>query len=165
MEQYYRDILLTTEFTPEDVETAIRRQREIFGQEFGFLDSSHPYAERAQRDFAANWREGKDFLLIARKDGKFAGTITLMGETDDVARLRFLIVENELRGMGLGKAIVTTALEWAKEMGYTHVWLTTHSVLTTALKMYQSLGFVKTAEESAEEVCPGATEITYEIDL
>ena len=60
---------------------------------------------------------------------------------------------------------MTTALDWAKQMGYSHVWLTTHSVLTTAIKMYQSLGFVKTAEESAEEVCPGATEITYEIDL
>lgn len=165
MEKVVNGVLLTTEFTPEDVETSIRRQREIFGGEFGFLDSSHPYAERAIRDFAANWNKEKDFMLVAKDNDRFVGTITFMGEENGVGRLRFLIVEPDMRGKGTGKAIMATALEWAKEMGYSHIWLSTHSVLDTARKMYAGMGFVKTGEESAEEVCPGAMEEVWEIDV
>ena len=165
MEKMYKGILLTTDFTLDEVETAIVRQREIFGGEFNFLDTSHQYAEKAQRDFIKNYDPSKQFLLITRNNGKFAGTITFMGEDDGVGRLRFLIVEPEVRGIGLGKEIVSTALEWAKEMGYSHIYLTTHSVLEVARKMYASLGFVKVSEEPADEVCVGAMEERWDIDI
>lgn len=165
MEKMVNGILLTTAFTSEDVETSIRRQREIFGGEFNFLDSSHPYAEKAQREFAATWQRSKDFMLVAKADDRFVGTITFMGGENGVGRLRFLMVEPDMRGKGLGKAIVTTALEWAKDMGYSHIWLSTHSVLDTARAMYAKLGFVKTSEEPADEVCIGAMEEVWEIDI
>ncbi|MBQ8603336.1 MAG: GNAT family N-acetyltransferase [Oscillospiraceae bacterium] len=165
MEKSVNGVLLTTEFTMEDVETSIRRQREIFGGEFGFLDSSHPYAEKAIREFVKTWQAEKDFMLVAKAGDRFVGTITFMGEENGVGRLRFLIVEPDMRGKGLGKAIVTTALEWAKDMGYSHIYLSTHSILNTARRMYSKLGFVKTGEESAEEVCPGAMEEVWEIDV
>lgn len=165
MEKIIDGVLFTTDFTQEDVETSIKRQREIFGGEFGFLDSSHRYAEKTIREFAKTWNKEKDFLLIAKKDGRFIGTITFMGEENNVGRLRFLILEPDMRGKGIGKAIVTTALEWAKSLGYSHIYLSTHSVLKTARGMYAKLGFVKTSEESAEEVCPGAMEEVWEIDI
>ncbi|MCR5373505.1 MAG: GNAT family N-acetyltransferase [Solobacterium sp.] len=165
MEKIYKGILLTTDFTEEDIETSIRKQREIFGGEFGFLDSSHAYPAMVIREFAKTWRPEKDFMLAAKKDNELVGTITLMGEDDRVARLRFLIVDPAYRGIGLGKEIVLTALEWAKEMGYTHVYLTTHSILETARAMYTSMGFRKTGEGPADEVKPGILEETYEIDL
>lgn len=165
MEKTVNDILLTTDFTAEDIELSIKRQREIFGGEFGFLDSSHPYAEKAIREFAVNWDKQKDFMLIAKENSKFAGTITFMGEENGVGHLRFLILEPHLRGKGIGKAIVTTALEWAKEMGYNHIWLSTHSVLETARHMYTKLGFVKVSEEPADEVVPNAMEEVWEIDI
>lgn len=165
MEKFVNNILITTEFMPEDIEISIRRQREIFGGEFGFLDSSHPYAEKAIRQFAATWNKEKDFMLVAKDNGRFVGTITFMGDENNVGRLRFLILEPELRGRGIGKAIVNTALELAKDMGYNHVWLSTHSVLKTAINMYASLGFIKTSETSAEDVCPGAMEEVWEKDI
>ena len=165
MEKIINNVLLTTDFTAEDIEISIKRQREIFGGEFGFLDSAHPYAEKAIREFAENWNKEKDFMLVARHNGRFAGTITFMGEENGTGRLRFLILEPHLRGQGIGKAIVTTALEWAKAMGYNHIWLSTHSVLETARKMYRKLGFIKISEEPADEVVPNAMEEVWEINI
>lgn len=165
MEKMYQDVLLTTEFTPEDIESSIRQQREIFGGEFGFLDSSHAYPEKIIRNFAETWNPENDFMLAAKKDGRLVGTITFMGEERPSGRLRFLIVAPDCRGIGLGKEIVQTALDWAKELGYTHIWLTTHNILTTARAMYVSMGFRKTDECPADEVKPGIREETYVIDL
>lgn len=158
-------IVFTDRFTQRDIETSLERQKDIFGGEFGFLDSAHDFARQAVREFCRAFRRDRDFMLVAKKDGKFIGTITLMGEEDGRARLRFLILEPDMRGVGLGKKILSTAMEWAKDMGYTHIWLTTHSVLERAVNMYKSMGFEKTGEVPADDVCPGATEITFERDI
>ena len=109
---------------------------------------------------------GQWLLGMWLRDGvSGVGTITFMGEERPSGRLRFLIVAPDCRGIGLGKEIVQTALDWAKELGYTHIWLTTHNILTTARAMYVSMGFRKTDECPADEVKPGIREETYVIDL
>ena len=92
MEKIVNDILLTTTFTQEDIEYSKKRHVEIFGSEYGFSQFFNKYATAAIDAFPKTYNEEKDFMLIAKVDGKFGGTITFMGEENGVGRLRFFFL-------------------------------------------------------------------------
>lgn len=50
------------------------------------------------------------------------------------------------RGTGLGKALMEKAMQWAKEAGYTQVYLESMPELAKAVSMYEKLGFVKLSQ-------------------
>ena len=165
MEEMVSDVLLTTVFTQEDIEYAKERHVEIFDSEYNFSEFFNKYATQAIDDFPKTYNPEKDFMLIAKVDGKFGGTITLIGEEDGNARLRFFFVEPFTRGKGVGKLIFTTAMSMAKDMGYSHLYFSTYNVLKPARNMYRNLGFVITKETPEDEVLPGAVEEIWEKDI
>ena len=93
MEKMVNDVLLTTTFTQEDIEYSKKRHVEIFGSEYGFSEFFNKYATAAIDAFPKTYNPEKDFMLIAKVEDKFAGTITFMGEENGVGRLRFFFVE------------------------------------------------------------------------
>ncbi|MFY8005246.1 MAG: GNAT family N-acetyltransferase [Chitinophagaceae bacterium] len=46
-----------------------------------------------------------------------------------------------VRGIGLGKKLIATAIEWAKANGYNKIYLETMPELNKAVKVYEKLGF------------------------
>ncbi|MFY7651337.1 MAG: GNAT family N-acetyltransferase [Chitinophagaceae bacterium] len=46
-----------------------------------------------------------------------------------------------VRGIGLGKKLIATAIEWAKATGYNQIYLETMPELNKAVKVYEKLGF------------------------
>ena len=106
MEKMVNDVLLTTVFTQEDIEYSKKRHVEIFDSEYNFSEFFNKYATQAIDNFPKTYNLEKDFMLIAKVDGKFGGTITLIGEEDGNARLRFFFVEPFTRGKGVGKLIL-----------------------------------------------------------
>ena len=56
-------------------------------------------------------------MLIAKLNGKFAGTITAIGRENGNVQLRFFFVEPIARGLGLGKLLFTIVMKKSKEMG------------------------------------------------
>ena len=49
---------------------------------------------------------------------------------------------NEAKGKGLGRKLMETCLDWAKQQGVTHVYLETFDELSSAVGLYKKLGFV-----------------------
>ncbi|MDX1954779.1 MAG: GNAT family N-acetyltransferase [Chitinophagaceae bacterium] len=47
----------------------------------------------------------------------------------------------EVRGMGLGKKMIETCFDNAREMGYKNIYLETMPELEKAVKVYEKLGF------------------------
>lgn len=72
-------ITLTTDFTQEDIDYSIKRHAEIFDGEYGFKPFFNDMVAKLIGDFPSIYKEGRDFMLVAHADGKFAGTITLLG--------------------------------------------------------------------------------------
>jgi putative acetyltransferase len=54
-----------------------------------------------------------------------------------------LYLHKNARGTGLGKKLMLQSMQWAKENGYKTVYLETMPELSTAVSMYEQLGFVK----------------------
>ncbi len=52
-----------------------------------------------------------------------------------------MYLKKEYRGIGLGKQMMATCLQWAKENGYNQVYLETMPELKNAVAAYEKLGF------------------------
>jgi putative acetyltransferase len=52
-----------------------------------------------------------------------------------------LYLHKDARGKGLGKQLLNTAMQWAKENGYTQVYLESMPELSKAVTIYENVGF------------------------
>ncbi len=63
------------------------------------------------------------------------------GLPNDTCELVKMYLKNESRGIGLGKQMMATCLQWAKANGYNSVYLETMPELKNAVAVYEKLGF------------------------
>lgn len=84
-------------------------------------------------------------LVVARdKDARLVGMVTVILLTKiayDEAHLEDVVVDESMRGQGLGKAIMQKAIEVAWEMGADKIELTSRASREAANALYQKLGF------------------------
>jgi GNAT superfamily N-acetyltransferase len=81
-------------------------------------------------------------IFIAVKDGRVVGTCALVKMAHGMFELAKLAVDRGTRGAGLGRRLSEFAIDRARELGATRVALVSSTKLTTALRLYESMGFV-----------------------
>ena len=67
--------------------------------------------------------------------------VDMLEGRDDLAVLWDIRVAPELRGKGLGKALVHAAVEWARERGCREMKVETQDVNVVACRFYKAIGF------------------------
>jgi len=60
---------------------------------------------------------------------------------NDEFRLGSIVVKEEFRGQGIGKALIRRSIEFAKEKGFNSVWLEVSVNQSHLVSYYKSLGF------------------------
>jgi ribosomal protein S18 acetylase RimI-like enzyme len=83
-------------------------------------------------------------VLIALSAGRIVGTLTLVTIptlTGVRARIEDVVVDESVRGQGVGAALTQSALGHAREAGAGSVELTSRASRVAANRLYQRLGF------------------------
>ena len=82
--------------------------------------------------------------FIAELGGKIVGGAGIF-PTDALpagyCELVKMYLNNEVRGLGLGRHLIDKCLQWAKENNYTHCYLETMPELRKAVTVYEKFGF------------------------
>lgn len=81
------------------------------------------------------------------------------------ATLRWVMLDERLRGKGLGSRLVDLALAFCRRQGYKHVTLTTHAALQTAVRMYRERGFRCTGDDQIQHWGPALIMQRYVLNL
>jgi DNA-binding MarR family transcriptional regulator/N-acetylglutamate synthase-like GNAT family acetyltransferase len=125
----------------------VERHAVLYAQEYGWGPRFEGLCAEIVAEMVAKYDAARDRFLIADVDGEPVGSVFVVKESDDTARLRLLLVEPKARGLGIGKRLVAECLAFARGAGYAKMTLWTHSILTAARKIYQDAGFTKVTEQ------------------
>ncbi|MGB3624521.1 MAG: GNAT family N-acetyltransferase [Henriciella sp.] len=81
-------------------------------------------------------------VLIAELDGQPVGTAALVvSHEPGMLELVKMSARADLRGQGIGKALVMACLKYARDMKAKRIWLESNRKLDAALGLYRAAGF------------------------
>jgi len=132
---------------PGDMGKIIQLHGSLYSQEYGWTDDFEVLVARIAADFIENFDPKCERCWIAEKDGEVVGSVLLVKKTDEIAKLRLLIVDPKARGLGIGKRLVSECERFAKQVGYKKITLWTNANLHAAKHIYGSTGYHLIDEE------------------
>ena len=120
---------------------------QLYAQEYNWTEPFEGLCAQIVADFVNKNDPTCERCWIAEMDGENVGCVMLVKDSDEVARIRLLLVDPKARGLGLGTRLVDECVMFARQAGYKKITLWTHSVLTAARHTYEKAGFTLTSSE------------------
>jgi len=130
-----------------DMGWVVQSHGSLYASEYGFDSSFEGLVAEIAAKFLGSFDASRERCWIAEIDGAPVGSVFLVRHSDDVAKLRLLLIDPAGRGQGLGKRLVAECTAFARQCGYRKITLWTQSILVAARKIYQDAGFVLVASE------------------
>ena len=150
---------LRREVRPGDAEAIVDLHRRVYSVEYAMEE---PFVEGVAQTVTEacerGWPEGGGAWLVDGAEG-LAGCLGLTAEGNGAGKIRWVVLQPELRGLGLGRRMITEAVDEARRLGMTRLELHTFAALTTAGAIYKELGFEVVG---AEEMDAWGPRITYQ---
>jgi len=150
-------------FQPKDIEHILKRHEDLYKAEYGFDSTFVEYVANGIQTFLRKQNKNKENIWVAEYNGIPVGSIAIVKADNFAAQLRWLLIEPEMRGKGLGSKLIKTAISFCKENGYKLIFLWTLSILVDARNLYRRNGFI--TKETVEHDIWGKYRIEERWDL
>jgi DNA-binding MarR family transcriptional regulator/predicted GNAT family N-acyltransferase len=141
------------------------RQGIAYTEEYGWDISYEALVAEICAQFIKSYDPSREHCWIAETGGEPVGSVFLVKSSDEVAKLRLLMVEKKARGLGVGRALVEQCIRAARERSYAKMTLWTQSCLLAARGIYKQTGFRKVAEEKHHSFGVDLIGETWELEL
>jgi DNA-binding MarR family transcriptional regulator/GNAT superfamily N-acetyltransferase len=132
---------------PGDIGWIIHRHGALYAEEYGLDIGFEAFVARIAASFIENFDYRRERCWIAEHEGEIAGSVVLVKDSEEVAKLRLLYVEPKARGLGIGRRLVDECIGFARRAGYRRITLWTNDVLVSAHRIYEAAGFYLQREE------------------
>ncbi|GGD69678.1 hypothetical protein GCM10010990_19020 [Croceicoccus mobilis] len=138
-------------FRAGDMGLIASRQAALYDEGYDWGSKLEALILEITANFLRDFRPDREQCWVAERDGLMLGSVFLVRESEDTARLRLLYVEPQARGMGVGAALVRECTDFARGAGYRRIALWTHSVLESARRLYAAEGYRIVATEMQDK--------------
>jgi GNAT superfamily N-acetyltransferase len=132
---------------------------------FGLYFESKVASELAE--FLRRYDDARDGFWLALVDGRIEGSVAMDGihADEEGVHLRWFIVSDEVRGAGLGNALLDAALDFCRTRGYRSIYLWTFEGLHAARHLYEKRGFRLAREHRGTQWGSEVNEQRFELRL
>lgn len=150
---------------PGDIGWVIHRHGALYAEEYGWDESFEALVAEVAAQFIKNFDPTRERCWIAELDGEAVGSIFLVKYTEEIAKLRLLLVEPLARGFGVGRKLIRECIDFARQSGYKKVTLWTQSCLLAARNLYREAGFKLVKEDSQSAFGADLVSEIWELEL
>jgi GNAT superfamily N-acetyltransferase len=115
--------------------------------------------------FLQRYDDTCDGIWTATTNNQIEGAIAIDGRhvQNEGAHLRWFIVSDALRGQGVGRQLLETAITFCRQKQYDRVFLWTFKGLAAARHLYESLGFKLVHQQQGNQWGATVTEQMFEL--
>ncbi|WP_077061857.1 helix-turn-helix domain-containing GNAT family N-acetyltransferase [Streptomyces sp. MP131-18] len=152
---------------PGDLGWVVQRHGALYSAAYGWNASFEALVAEVVAQYAGAHDPAREAAWIAEYDGAPVGSVFCVADPGDprTARLRLLLVEPHARGLGIGGALVSACVRFAREAGYRRMTLWTNDVLSSARRIYEAAGFTLTGSEPHTRFGPPETGQHWQLPL
>jgi GNAT superfamily N-acetyltransferase len=154
-------------FTPGALGRIVELHGTYYSRHWGFGVFFEAKMAADLADLANRYDERRDGLWTVSVAGRVEGAIGIDGRGAPAgpAVLRWYIVSDVLRGTGVGRRLLATAVDFCRDRGYRGISLWTFAGLDAARHLYEQAGFRLAEEERGSRWGTEVTEQRFELRL
>jgi DNA-binding MarR family transcriptional regulator/GNAT superfamily N-acetyltransferase len=150
---------------PGDIGWIAHRQGLLYAQEYGWDETFEALVAEIAAAFVKTYDPKRERCWIAERENEIVGSVFLVRQSDEIAKLRLLYVEPSARGLGIGRRLVDECIGFARAKGYKTLTLWTNDVLVSALNIYKAAGFRLVKEEEHHSFGKDLVGQNWDLDL
>ncbi|WP_343697064.1 bifunctional helix-turn-helix transcriptional regulator/GNAT family N-acetyltransferase [Flavobacterium sp.] len=159
------DITYRHEINPGDIGYIIYLHGFIYGNESNFSNEFEKYVIKTFYNFLENYSPEYDRIWMAEYNNKIVGCVAIQHQPENEAQLRWFLLDPSFRGLGIGKKLLTDAVDFCREKKFKNVFLLTTSMQDKALEMYKLAGFELNWSKEVQEWGKVFNEERYDLKL
>ena len=153
------------DFKPGDIGYLIYLHGKLYAKEYKYDQSFEVYVAHGLIEFVHSFNAYRDRIWLAEANGRIIGSVAIARTSKTEAQLRWFLVHPDHRGKGLGKQLISEALNFCRDRKYKSVFLWTTSELAAAGHLYMQAGFRKTEVKSHQVWGKFISEEKYTLNL
>lgn len=127
---------------PGDLGWVTCQQARLYTKEYGWDWTFEALVSDIIGQFVKEFDPDREKCWIAEREGEIIGSVFLVQQDGETAKLRLLYVDAKARGLGLGRRLIEECIRFAQAKGYRRIELWTNDILVAARHIYQATGFV-----------------------
>jgi DNA-binding MarR family transcriptional regulator/GNAT superfamily N-acetyltransferase len=148
-----RTIEISTGYRPGLIGRVAEMHAAFYSRHSGFGQFFESQVASGVAEFAGRLDEPRNQVWAATQNDRIVGSIAIDGQDlgNNQAHLRWFILDDGCRGSGVGRQLLSAAVDFCNRQGFAAIHLWTFKGLDAARRLYESFDFELTHEESGNQ--------------